>query len=100
VRRISELDPRRRRLHVVGEVHPGELAARGYREEGGEWVLELRAPEDSKYDADALQREFQVLRDLGYAFFEGEEWSPAELFRRYRDRGAIQGEGRFVSPSP
>lgn len=96
VRRITELDPRRRRLHVAGEIHPGELAARGYVRDGGEWVLLLRAPDDPKFDADQLMREFEVLRDLGYAFAEGDEWSPAELFRRYRDAGRLKGDARFV----
>ena len=44
VSRITELDPTRRRIHVTGEVHPGELAERGYARRGEEWVLELRRP--------------------------------------------------------
>lgn len=82
VLRITESDPRTRRIHVVGEQHPGELSERGYRRVGGEWVLEIRRPADPERDADPLIEEFRVLRGLGYAFAEGEEWSPAELFRK------------------
>jgi hypothetical protein len=96
VRRITELDPHRRRLHVVGEIHPGELASRGYLLEGDEWVLLLRKPAYADQERDQLFLEFQALRNLGYAFAEGDEWSPAELFRRYRDAGRITGDARFV----
>ncbi len=80
----------------MGEVHPGELSARGYRQVGDEWVLELRRPHVPGTEVDAIIREFEVLRDLGYAFLEGDEWSPAEIFRRYRDAGKIDGDARFV----
>ena len=74
--RITEVNPRLRRLHVEGEVHPGELAARGYVA----GVREFRSTEE-------LVREFRALADLGYEFAEGDEWAPAELFRKYGDRG-------------
>ena len=93
VARISEIDPRRRRIHVKGELHPGELAERGYVRRGEEWVLELRRPEAGG-DADGVIREFQALKRLGYHFAEGDEWSPSELFRKYRDQGRLNGEIR------
>lgn len=80
VARITEINPRLRRIHVAGEVHPGELAVRGYVE----GVLEIRSTED-------LLREFQALSDLGYGFAEGDEWSPAELFRKYVELGKLRG---------
>ncbi len=83
VARITEVDPRRRRIHVVGEMHPGELAARGYVRLGEEWVLEIRRPEGPGRDAEPLVQEFRALCGLGYGFYEGDEWSPAELFRKH-----------------
>ncbi len=92
VARITELDPRRRRIHVRGEeLHPGELAGRGYAREGGEWVLELRRPGRAEKDADALTEEFRGLQLMGYGFAEGDEWSPAELCRRLLGGPAIPG---------
>ena len=44
VSRITEADPTLRRIHVKGEVHPGELAERGYVRRGEEWILEVRRP--------------------------------------------------------
>jgi hypothetical protein len=85
VERITEVNPRLRRIHVVGEVHPGELEDRGYRE----GVLEIRTTEE-------LIREFQALHNLGYAFRAGEEWSPAELFRKYEAAGLLSGPCRTV----
>src|SRR5437016_5744811 len=41
VARITEANPQVRRIHVIGEVHPGELAERGYVRQGEEWVLEV-----------------------------------------------------------
>lgn len=99
VSRITELDPRRRRLHVVGEVHPGELSARGYAPEGDEWVLELARPVSPGRDQDRLLVEFRVLRDLGYAFAEGDEWAPAEIFRHFRNAGFLPGDAVFL-PRP
>jgi hypothetical protein len=93
VSRISELNPRLRAIHVVGEQHPGELAERGYVRRGEEWVLELRRPEAGG-DADGVIREFEVLKRLGYEFPDGDEWSPSELFRKYRDQGRLNGEVR------
>lgn len=80
VARITEVHPRLRRIHVTGEIHPGELAARGYRD----GVREIRTTEE-------LLAEFQTLRNLGYGFAEGDEWSPAELYRKYRDLGQLSG---------
>jgi len=91
VTRITEVDPRRRRIHVAGELHPGELAARGYVRLGEEWVLEIRRPEGEGRDAEPIVREFRALRDLGYRFAEGDEWSPAELFRKYVGKGWLSG---------
>jgi len=91
VARITEADPRRRRIHVVGEMHPGELAARGYVREGEEWVLEIRRPAEPGRDADPLVREFLALHGLGYGFAEGDEWSPAELFRKYLGSQGMRG---------
>lgn len=82
VTRITEADPRTRRIHVVGEVHPGELAERGYVRRGEEWVLEIRRPEGAGADADPFVAEFDALRRRGYAFAEGDEWSPRELLER------------------
>jgi len=93
VARVTEVHPRLRRVHVVGEVHPGELAERGYRREGEEWVLDLRRPQAPARDADGLVAEFRALSGLGYGFAEGDEWSPAELFRKYLE-GAKPAEGR------
>lgn len=67
----------------MGEVHPGELAERGYVRQGEEWVLDLRRPRPPARDADGLVAEFRALSRLGYGFAEGDEWSPAELFRKY-----------------
>jgi hypothetical protein len=93
VARITEADPRRRRIHVVGELHPGELAARGYVRRGEEWVLEIRRPREAGRDPEPLVKEFGALRDLGYGFAEGDEWSPAELFRKHLGPGR-RGGGR------
>lgn len=100
LRHISEVDPRRRRLHVTAELHPGELTSRGYRPVGGEFVLELSRPHDptGSSDLERLLAEFEALRDLGYGFLEGEEWSPAGLFRRYREAGRLKGPFRAVNP--
>lgn len=89
--RITELNPRVRRIHVAGEVHPGELAERGYVRVGSEWVLELRRPEVPGHDTDGLAAEFEALSALGYGFAEGDEWSPAELFRKLLGSGQGQG---------
>jgi hypothetical protein len=94
VARVSEVHPALRRLHVVGELHPGELAERGYARRGGEWVLEIRRPTAPGRDADVLVREFQALAALGYDFAAGDEWSPLELYRKYRDLGRLTGEKR------
>ena len=94
VARITEADPRRRRIHVTGEAHPGELASRGYVRAGDEWVLEISRPSAPGQDADPVVEEFRALDALGYGFAEGDEWSPAELFRRYRERGLLRGETR------
>ena len=85
------MDPRRRRIHVRGEMHPGELAARGYERRGGEWVLEICRPEHPAGDSEPLEREFRALCDLGYGFAEGEEWAPAELFRKYLGMDRLRG---------
>ena len=92
VARISELDPRRRRLHVVGESHPGELAERGYERIGEEWVLELKRPDRAGRDTDTLLEEFRALRTLGYRFAEGDEWSPAELLRKLFPEDSLLGD--------
>lgn len=94
VARVTEVHPALRRLHVAGEAHPGELAERGYVRRGEEWVLEIRRPVEPGHDADLLAREFQVLSDLGYDFAAGDEWSPLELYRKYRDLGRLTGERR------
>lgn len=94
VARVTEVHPALRRLHVVGEAHPGELAERGYVRRGEEWVLEIRRPEREGRDADVLIREFQALGGLGYDFAAGDEWSPLELYRKYRELGRISGEKR------
>jgi hypothetical protein len=92
--RITEADPRRRRIHVVGEAHPGELSGRGYVKVGEEWVLDVRRPAGPGRDADPVVEEFRALSNLGYEFAEGDEWSPLELFRKYRERGLLRGDGR------
>jgi hypothetical protein len=84
VARITEANPRVRRIHVIGEAHPGELAERGYVRRGEEWVLELRRPEVEGHDADPFVAEFEALNGLGYEFAEGLEWSPRELWERLR----------------
>jgi len=94
VLRITEADPRRRRIHVSGEAHPGELAARGYVPAGEEWVLDVLRLAGPGRDADPVIEEFRALHGLGYGFAEGDEWSPAELFRKYRDRGLLPGDER------
>lgn len=85
VDRITEVHPRLRRIHVVGELHPGELTDRGYRD----GVREIRTTEE-------LIREFQALRDLGYAFRPGGEWSPAELYRKFAAEGRLKGACRVL----
>lgn len=92
--RITEADPRRRRIHVTGEAHPGELASRGYVRVGEEWVLEISRPAGPGRDADPVVEEFRALDGLGYEFAEGDEWSPAELHRKYRERGLLRGDSR------
>ncbi len=94
VARVTEVHPALRRLHVAGEAHPGELEQRGYVRRGEEWVLEIRRPLDPGQGADVLAREFQALSDLGYDFADGDEWSPLELYRKYRDLGRLTGEQR------
>lgn len=93
VTRITEADPTLRRIHVTGEVHPGELAERGYARRGEEWVLEVRRPKgDGRRDVDPFVEEFRALRRLGYAFAEGGEWSPGELCRKFADLGLLSGD--------
>lgn len=93
VTRITEADPMLRRIHVTGEVHPGELAERGYVRRGDEWVLEVRRPGgDGRRDVDPFIKEFRALRKLGYAFAEGGEWSPGELYRKFADLGLLSGD--------
>lgn len=93
VLRITEADPTLRRIHVMGEVHPGELAERGYTRRGDEWVLEVRRPAgDGARDVDPFVDEFRALRRLGYAFAEGGEWSPAELYRKFSELGLLSGD--------
>jgi len=103
VSRITELDPTRRRIHVRGEVHPGELAERGYARQGEEWVLEVRRPSaaragkgkpagDGRDDVDPFVQEFRALQRMGYAFAEGGEWSPGELYRKFADLGLLSGD--------
>ena len=96
VRRLTEADPRLRRIHVSGELHAGELTARGYRSEGGEFVFDVRRPKEAGADADPFILEFGALQRMGYAFLEGEEWSPAELFRKYREKGMLSGEFKAI----
>ena len=81
VSRITESDPRTRRIHIVGETHPGELAERGYVRIGHEWVLEIRRDETARDDAPFVE-EFRELSRRGYDFADGDEWSPRDL----RDR--------------
>ena len=83
--RITEVHPRLRRIHVDGEVHPGELSARGYVN----GAREIRSTEE-------LLVEFQALRDMGYGFAEGDEWSPAELFRKYEESGKLRGGSEWL----
>ena len=94
VARVTEAHPALRRLHVRGEAHPGELAERGYVLRGEEWVLDIRRPEEPGRDADVLLREFEALGRLGYEFAAGDEWSPLELYRKYREMGRLTGEER------
>ncbi|HVR85770.1 MAG TPA: hypothetical protein VMU54_15740 [Planctomycetota bacterium] len=103
VSRITEVDPTRRRIHVKGEVHPGELAERGYARIEEEWVLDLRRPSadraskgqppgDGRDDVDPFVEEFRALGRMGYAFAEGGEWSPGELYRKFADLGLLSGD--------
>lgn len=93
VSRITEADPRLRRIHVRGEVHPGELADRGYVRRGDEWVLEIRCPKgDGRRDLDPFVEEFRALKRRGYAFAEGGEWSPGELCRKLAELGLLSGD--------
>lgn len=89
VTRITEVHPRLRRIHVRAENHPGELSGRGYVRVGDEWVLEIRRPEVPGRDADPLVREFRALAAMRYGFAEGDEWSPAELFRKLVERKRV-----------
>jgi hypothetical protein len=98
VARLSEVHPRLRKIHVVGEVHSGELVARGYTQSGAEWVKEIHRPQAG--DADPFIREFKALRDLGYAFLEGDEWAAAELYRRFQDGGQLTDAAIFVTRPP
>ena len=93
VSRITESDPRVRRIHVRGEVHPGELADRGYVRSGEEWVLEVRRPKGSgARDVDPFVEEFRALKRMGYGFAEGGEWSPGELCRKFAELGLLSGD--------
>ena len=103
VSRITESDPTLRRIHVKGEVHPGELADRGYARRGEEWVLDVKRPSiarlsqgkppgDGRDDVDPFVAEFRALKRLGYAFAEGGEWSPGELYRKFADLGLLSGD--------
>jgi hypothetical protein len=99
VARITFIDPLRLRLHVVGEIHPGELSSRGYLARGDEWVLDLPPTMTSRGQETKSQLivEFQVLRNLGYAFMEGDEFSPAEAWRNYHAKGAVTGDATFLA---
>jgi hypothetical protein len=90
--RITEADPTLRRIHVRGEVHPGELSDRGYVRRGEEWVLEVRRPPGGRKDLDPFVEEFRALKRMGYAFAEGGEWSPGELCRKFADLGLLSGD--------
>jgi hypothetical protein len=92
VARISEANPQMRRIHVVGEVHPGELVERGYVRQGEEWVLDLRRPQEPGREADPFVKEFEALSRMGYDFAEGAEWSPRELLGRFRSLRKPDGE--------
>jgi len=103
VSRITEADPTLRRIHVQGEVHPGELTDRGYARRGEEWVLDVRRPSaaraaqgkppgDGRGDVDPFVEEFRALKRMGYAFAEGGEWSPGELYRKFSDLGLLSGD--------
>ena len=92
VSRITEADPRMRRIHVRGEVHPGELAERGYVPRGDEWVLEIRRPTSGARDIDPFVEEFRALKRMGYAFAEGGEWSPGEICRKFAELGLLSGD--------
>jgi hypothetical protein len=93
VSRITELNPARRRIHVTGEVHPGELSERGYARQGEEWVLDVRRPKgDGRADTDPFVEEFRALKRMGYAFAEGGEWSPGELYRKFAELGLLSGD--------
>jgi len=103
VSRITEADPTLRRIHVRGEVHPGELADRGYARRGEEWVLDVKRPSaarasqgkppgDGRGDVDPFVDEFRALKRMGYAFAEGGEWSPGELYRKFSDLGLLSGD--------
>jgi hypothetical protein len=103
VSRITESDPTLRRIHVRGEVHPGELADRGYVRRGEEWVLDVKRPSiarlakgkppgDGRDDVDPFVAEFRALKRMGYAFAEGGEWSPGELYRKFADLGLLSGD--------
>ena len=94
VSRIAEVHPALLRLLVRGEAHPGELAERGYVRRGEDWALDIPMPDDPRKDADVLRREFEALDRLGYAFADGDEWSPLELYRKYRDLGRLSGDKR------
>jgi hypothetical protein len=90
VTRITEAGPMLRRLHVSGELHPGELEGRGYVRSGAEWILEVPRPRAGG-GADPFVEEFRALQVLGYGFAEGAEWSPAELARHFAGRGLLDG---------
>jgi hypothetical protein len=90
--RVTEAHPSLRRVHVRGELHPGELAERGYVRSGEEWVLDVARPAGGGRDIDPFVEEFRALQKLGYGFAEGGEWSPAELARKFAEKGLLNGE--------
>jgi len=52
---------------------------------------------DSEYripapDENGKAQIFSTLRKMGFCFARGREWSPAELFEYFRDRGLITGQ--------
>jgi hypothetical protein len=75
------------KLKNVGKTMEGKIIELGGKQNGpiGEYLVPLGAEA-------AKPRLFSILRELGFAFSAGREWSPAEQFEELREKGLLQGK--------
>jgi hypothetical protein len=78
---------------VITAVDPDDAAQLGFVENSsGGFARTIRSDADKA----SVLRE---LRDAGFCFARGREWSPAEVFEWFRERGLLSGQFRSLSYS-